>query len=130
MRLSRTCTRRATATVFSPPDFMALKKLVTLRSGVAAEYHRIAGMLIDDTGRVLEVHVQTYADEDVRREVEQDAGGVVRPKWVPLAVNPVRATGADFSALFGAGETPDYPDKPALYAWLKTLPEFAGAADV
>lgn len=108
---------------------MALKKSIILPSSVGAEYHRIGGMFVHDGERLLEIHVQHYVNEDTRRETEEQPGGVVQPRWQPLGTTPLRVTGPEFTALFGPG-VPDYPDKPALYAFLRTLPQFAGAVDV
>lgn len=110
-------------------DFMALKKLIHLPSSLAVEYHRISALFVHDVERVMEIHLQSFVDEETRREVEELAGGATRPKWQPASNPVVSLGGADFTALFGPG-VPDYPCKADLYAFLKTRPEFAGAVDV
>ncbi len=107
---------------------MALRKNITLPGNVVAAYHRISGVYISDAERLLEVHVQSFRDEETRRETVEGDGGAISPKWAPLVVSPVKVTGPEFTALFGAG-VPDYPTKPDLYALLKTLPAFEAAVD-
>lgn len=111
---------------------MALRKNITLHSNTVAAYHRISGLFVFDAERVMEIHLQSFKDEDTRREtVEIDnPPGAVAPKWQPAAAPVVKVTGADFTALFGEG-VPEYPTKPDLYAWLKASAQslFAGAVD-
>ncbi len=111
---------------------MALRKNIVLPSNFTAAYHRIAGVLIVDSARVMEIHLESYKDEATRRatrELDQPAGAVA-PKFQPVANPIVKIDGADFAALFGEGTTPDYPAKATLYAFLKTQAQFAGATDV
>lgn len=98
---------------------MALRKNLPLPSNTVASYHRVAGLFVLDGERTMEVHVESFVDENTRQNRE----------FQPLARSVFRVTGEDFNSLFGSG-VPDYPDKPALYTWLKTRPEFSGAVDV
>lgn len=103
---------------------MALRKNITLPSNVAVAYHRVAGIFIHDRERVMEIHLESYRDEATRRETEErpdprNPEAVVEvAKWSAAASPVVKVDGADFTALFGAGN-PEYPTKPDLYAWLK-----------
>lgn len=106
---------------------MALRKNITLPGNVVASYHRISGLFILDSERICEIHLQTYKDEATRDEMTDEE--TPRTKWQPIA-NPVcKITGAMFNQLFGSG-VPEYPSKADLYAYLKTEPQFSGAADV
>jgi len=100
---------------------MALRKNITLPSALVVNYHRIAGMFLADRERILEIHLESYKDEATRLEtVELDnPPGAVAPRFSPAANPVVKISGADFTALFGAG-TPEYPAKADLYAYLKT----------
>lgn len=110
---------------------MALRKSITLPSNLVANYHRIAAVYINDAERLMEIHVQTYKDEETRRETRELDGGVIAPAWSPVATSAVKVTGEDFTALFGPG-VPEYPQKADLYAWLSASAQsfLAGAVAV
>lgn len=103
---------------------MSLQKKITLDSGVAANYHRISGVFVLDRERLLEIHLESFPDEDTRREMTEKGD----PRWTPLARPVCRVQGEAFNALFGEGN-PEYPHKSDLYAYLKTEPQFVGAVD-
>ena len=107
---------------------MAIRKNITLPGNVVCQYHRIIGLFIVDREQLCEIHLESYVDEDTRRETVI-IDGTERQKWEPVARPVVTLRGALFSAVFGAG-VPEYPQKADLYAYLKTEPQFAGAVDV
>lgn len=105
---------------------MALKKSIPSNYGPAATYWRISGLQIHDWENVFVVIVSGYADEPTRRAVKEDGTA----KFQPLAPGTFRLTADQLAELFPAGlQSAEWPDKTALYEFLKTLPDFAGAKD-
>lgn len=103
---------------------MALKKNITTPSGASAEYWRICGLLVNEEQKSLEIYVAGYVDEKTRRATKEDGA----PKFCALAQGGNRVAGEQWDEMFSVDGV-DFPPKATLYAYLKTLPEWAGASD-
>ena len=103
---------------------MSLKKKIPAPSGAVAQYWRIAGILFNEAGRVLEIHLAGYIDEATRRAVNEDGS----PKFTELCAASQRLTPEQWKEMF-ADHSPDIPSKATLYEFLKTLSDWKDAAD-
>ena len=93
-------------------------------SGAVAKYWRIAGFLLNESDKVLEIHLLGYIDEAKRRATNEDG----TPKFSQLCVAGHRLTPEQWAGMFGP-EAIDLPPKATLYEFLKTLPEWENAAN-
>lgn len=102
---------------------MAIKKEVTQSNGVVTEYHRIA-MLKIDTNQQNTILVHSYISE-AGRKIEKDyAAGLYKDIEEGFASFPY--VNAQYLNCDYSGEM----TVPKAYAYLKTLPQFAGAEDI
>jgi hypothetical protein len=103
---------------------MALNQSKKSPSGAVAKYWRIAGVLIHEWEKNLEVILAGYIDEATRRALNEDG----EPEFKELMAVVVRVTPDQWATLFSEAEV-DYPSKATLYEFIKTLPEWQGAKD-
>lgn len=102
---------------------MAIKKTVTEPNGVVTKYHRIALLSIDVNNQT-SILVHSYLDEDGRQiETDYKAG----------LYNDIDAGMMNFPYVQATYHSTAYDETMTIakaYAYLKTLPQFAGAEDV
>lgn len=99
-----------------------MRKKLTAPNGVPLEYHRVALVTIDVNNRVT-VKTHSYIDESARQVEKDYAAG----KYNHLGKGEMQ-----FPYVSGKSHHLEYEEGMGVeraYEWLKTLPEFADAAD-
>lgn len=102
---------------------MAIKKQITLSSGIKTEYHRIA-LLSIDVNQKNTILVHSYLNED-GRQIEKD--------YAAGKYNNLDAGMMNFPYVNTQYIVADYNPTmtiSAAYDYIKTLPEFDGAEDI
>lgn len=102
---------------------MAIKKPVMESNGVVTEYHRIALLSIDVNNQI-RMLVHSYLGKD-GRQIEKD--------YAAGKYNDVDAGMMNFPYVQATYHSIAYDENMTVakaYAYLKTLPQFAGAEDV
>ena len=90
---------------------MALIKKIETESGATAEYHNVS-IYKDTHGSDLEVYLNSYVSKQARQEGKPPVAKAKR-YYIPLKAWKGKPEGVE----------------AAVYAYLKTLPEFEGAED-
>lgn len=104
---------------------MALLKTVTLPSGVVATYHRVTKITgLDFVNLGARVTVESYVSEDSRRAGATPIPGTAQEYFLGTPQG-IGAPTFPFTTEALEAATP----QAIVYAYLKTLPEFAGAED-